>query len=317
MFDFRENIGALAISPDGQTIATSNAQDTIYLWSSATGKPVQKLWRRDAWVQTLLFTFDNRGLISGSLQGDLVIWDIASRNPLRMARPPAGAVNEVALSPDGRTLAVAAGFDVGDVGEASLWDLVSLQSTKTLCNIDTGMGCIAYNTAGTQVAYGWGDAGVGTAQVWDLPANKAMASLSGHTFPVRGVAFHPAGALLATSSNDGSIRMWDIATAMERSKWLAPGGQPGSNQVPDIDFTSDGRYLASGCYDSVVRIWDVAAGTLVVELPRHEGVVDIVAFSSGDQRLISSGSVDGTILIWDTTGLTAGTPSPSPETSGS
>jgi WD40 repeat protein len=56
----------------------------------------------------------------------------------------------------------------------------------------------------------------GEVKLWDVTSGKNIASLEGHTNMVRCVAFRPDGKALVTGSEDGTIRLWDMATVLGR-----------------------------------------------------------------------------------------------------
>jgi WD40 repeat protein/uncharacterized caspase-like protein len=116
---------------------------------------------------------------------------------------------------------------------------------------------------------------------------------TGHTAFVSAVVFSPDGQTLASSSWDGTIKLWDVSTGRE---WRTLRGHTG--QVRAVTFSPDGRMLASGGEDGTVRLWDIATGRVVLTLSGHRTTVATVAFSH-DGRLLASGSADKTIKIWD------------------
>ena len=74
------------------------------------------------------------------------------------------------------------------------------------------------------------------------------------------IAFSPDGTRLAGASWDGTIRVWDLSTGLERLKLTGHDGQ-----VLSLAWSPDGKTLASGGYDSTFRLWNVAGQ---VEAPR-------------------------------------------------
>ncbi len=127
-----------------------------------------------------------------------------------------------------------------------------------------------------------------------IPTSRIQLTLRGHSGPVRFVAFSPDGSLLATSSSDGTARLWDTATGQEIATLTGHGGD-----VTGLDFSPDGTRLATTGYDGTVRLWDVAEGRELALLGRHPGGATGLDFSPDGTRLATSGLEDGTVYLWD------------------
>jgi WD40 repeat protein/uncharacterized caspase-like protein len=131
--------------------------------------------------------------------------------------------------------------------------------------------------------------------VWPLPdlADSASPGPVGHSGGVTSCAFSPDGALLASSSDDATVRIWDVETAAELAVLTGHTGG-----VWSCAFSPDGARLASAGNDGTVRLWDVASGTTKVVLNGHDDWVRSCAFSP-DGALLASSSDDATVRIWD------------------
>lgn len=136
--------------------------------------------------------------------------------------------------------------------------------------------------------------------VWELTTGRVWRSFGGHTGEVSGAAFSPGGSLLASCSQDGTIKIWEVETGREMHTLDGH-----SDPVNAVAFSPDGRRLASaagetfgGNGDNTVRLWNVSTGQELLTLRGHESEVSAVAFSP-DGTLLASSSYDKTVRIWD------------------
>jgi len=118
--------------------------------------------------------------------------------------------------------------------------------------------------------------------------------LRGHSKSVTSVAISAHGNLIATGSQDKTVRVWNALNGVAIGMPL----ERHSDGVTSVTFSPDGERTASGSDDGTVMVWSATRGSaLLPPLIGHEDVVSCVAFSaSGD--LIASGSSDMTIRIW-------------------
>tara|TARA_R110002096_G_scaffold26518_7_gene81765 strand:+ start:3375 stop:8057 length:4683 start_codon:yes stop_codon:yes gene_type:complete len=119
--------------------------------------------------------------------------------------------------------------------------------------------------------------------------------LSGHVSSVNSVAWSPDGTRLASTSDDGTIRLWDAASG-------AAIGEPLTGHsfwVKSVAWSPDGTRLVSGSVDDTIRLWNAASGTAIGEpLTGHFWVMSVAW--SPDGRQLASASRDNTIRLWDT-----------------
>ena len=128
----------------------------------------------------------------------------------------------------------------------------------------------------------------------DQPDSDQHTGTTGHTGMVTGCAFSPDGALLATTSDDGTTRLWQVADRTERAVWTGHTGG-----VWDCAFSPDGRLLATASNDRTARLWEVATGAEVAVLSGHTEWVTSCAFSP-DGRFLATTSDDGAARLWNT-----------------
>jgi len=238
------------------------------------------------------------------------LWDVAdpahpSRlGPILTGSPGGGAVDSVAFSPDGHTLA---GGNLADT--VRLWDVTDPAHPRTLGPILPGGGNVGLSRAGvSSVAFSphghllaSGDYG-GPVRLWDVTdrAHPRPLGLAMIDVPVYSLAFSPDGRNLASGDYGGMVRLWDVTNPA----YLRPLGQPlasGGIQANSVAFSPDGHTLASGSLDGTIRLWDVTGPAdprpLGQPLTGSTVAVDSIAFSP-DGHTLASGSNDGTARLW-------------------
>ena len=89
-------------------------------------------------------------------------------------------------------------------------------------------------------------------------ARPGIATLTGDTDAVNSVAFSPDGKTLASGSDDGTVRLWDVATRQQIGKPFTGSHGDLTGPVISVAFSPDGKTLATGSSDGTVRLWDVA-----------------------------------------------------------
>jgi WD40 repeat protein len=138
-------------------------------------------------------------------------------------------------------------------------------------------------------------------RIWDVATGQAEHLQQVHSGKVTSVALARDGKLLASASDDQTIRVWDIRT--QRLKQVLQAGRIGT-----LEFSPDGRMLASNATegdeshprgDSDISIWDVAKGRLKHVLKGHSRFVGVLVFSPDGSKLASA-SRDESIRVRDT-----------------
>jgi WD40 repeat protein len=241
-----------------------------------------------------------------------------------------GAVDSVAISPDGKTLASSSWDDT-----IKIWNIATGQEIHTLNHNHSSQNSIALSPDGKTLASGFGDMGYSrTIRIWNVVTGKEITTIKRRLDAMTSIAFSPNGKTLASRGGYSIIKIWNVTTWEEiltlkghsgvpwsvafspDSKTLASGNGDGTIKiwnlatgqtirtlytrfsVKSVAFSPDGKTLASCGETKTIKIWNVATGQEIRTLNGHSHWVNSVAFSP-DGKTLASGSGDNTIKLWN------------------
>jgi WD40 repeat protein len=134
-----------------------------------------------------------------------------------------------------------------------------------------------------------------------MPPPPSPCTSSVTTDWVQAVAWSPDSTRILTGSTDGTVRIWDAATA-EPPHQL----RDHTDWVQAVAWSPDSTRILTGGYSGTVRVWDAATAEPLEQLSGHTSGVQAVAWSPDSTRILT-GSTDGTVRVWDaTSGLPVG-----------
>ncbi len=237
-------VRAMALSPDGATLASGSASGQVQLFDLEGNRVVATLPGHTQAVRSLAFSLDGTVLASGGQDG-IRLWDVEARTST--ATLP-GTVTSVAFSPDGATLASGSG------GGVRLWDVETEAEIATYRHGSGGWGpgvnSVAFSPDGTLVASGGDDT---TVRLWEVATGDNVAVLEGHGEPVRSVAFSTDGTMLASGDRGLTVLLWDPVSGELLADLRGEG-----REVNAVAFSPDGRTLAAGTEDGKIGLWDIS-----------------------------------------------------------
>lgn len=198
-----------------------------------------------------------------------------------------GPVTALAVGPDGKTLAYAAGW----AGRPSVIRLIAPDGAS---RESPGQTDAIYGLAftGDRLASAGYDRLV---ELHPLAAGQSRQSLKDHSDAIYGLAVQPGGPLIATCAADRAVKIWDRETGRrlysltDSTDWLYA-----------VAFSPDGKRVAAGGVDKSIRVWELSKteGKLLAAFFAHDGAILRLAFSPDGQTLYSLAD-DRTLKTWD------------------
>jgi WD40 repeat protein len=309
-------IRTLAFSPDGKYFGC-NGDRIIHLWNPQTGKPYDDIGPRPLAKTTVSVYRDGTRLVSNGGGSALQIWNAATRQPITTLKADE-PIHALAFSPDGKWIAGAFSNQVrlwdangqfvadwdgpdepvttlafspdstllasGSAHGVSVWIWRVADGEPILLIPDALDGCsiesLAFHPDNNQLAVGgidWMATGGsnGAVSLWNLKERAEVATFFDGT---TALAIHPSGDILATTTLDNSICLWDLQLRQLLQELIGHDGP-----VTCLAFSPDGNWMVSGSEDHTLRIWDAKGhGQVSLEV---ESQVTSVTFSADGKNL--------------------------------
>ena len=117
-------------------------------------------------------------------------------------------------------------------------------------------------------------------------------TLDDHTKDIETLAFSPSGEILATGSDDSSVKLWRVSDGS-----LITTLDDHTDTIWTLAFSPSGETLATGSEDNSVKLWRVSDGSLITTLDDHTQTIETLAFSPSGETL-ATGSVDNSVKLW-------------------
>ncbi|MBD2500248.1 serine/threonine-protein kinase [Anabaena azotica] len=280
----------LAISPDGNTMASSGDDKIIKLWDLNQLTVVNSVIAHSQAVTSVAFSPRQELLATASDDKSIKLWHLPTLQELFTLEGHSQAVKSVSFSPDGEILA-SGSWDK----QVKLWDISTGQEIFSLKAHQLQISAVAFSPQGQILASASFDR---TIRLWQItrmqnrPRCTLMATLGGHTRAVLAIAFSGDGKILATGSDDNTMRLWDVKTGQLIGTVLGH-----SWSVAAVAFTPNNETLISASWDKTIKLWKVSTTEEIATLASHLDSVCAVAVNPVAQ-LIASGSRDKTIKLW-------------------
>jgi WD40 repeat protein len=285
-------VTAIAFAGDGSRVAATTTEG-VFEWNVRTGRRRVLARARHEFV-TLAFAGDDRLLLVGNcgcegMRTGIRVYDERTGRLVRMVRSARkGWIDDIAVSLDGASFALADLDEESGVGRVSVWDTRRWRRTASIVELPAvEVTTIGFSPDGTRLAVGAAD---GTAGLWSVRGRRQLMSFLGHTSAIGRMAFSPDAREIVTTSTDGTARVWSLRgmeqVAVDAAGDVGAGGVIGARGLTAI---VDG---------SAVKVWGLPQGRLKASFPIESDPQGWPAILSPDGSLAGS-SLRRAIVIWD------------------
>ncbi len=292
--DQKQDVTALAVSHDGRRLVTGASDGRLRLWRRAHpqddeqrergGQPelLMTLAGQSAEVTALAFSPDGAQILSGGRDGLFCLWEAATGRLLLTRSMRAGEIVSVAFTADSRQLLVVAFYAIG------LWD----SADGTLVQRLTYAPQARLDFARRRVLFFYTD-----------PASSREEEATGSLPPgvrraILCAACSPDGRRVLAGFNDGTARLWDLASGALLTTLVTSMGR-----VSALCFTPDGEQALTASEDGWLRLWDLTSGHLLSALSVEVIITHLACSLDGKQVL--AGCNDSRARLWSFASLRA------------
>lgn len=286
-------VPSMAVSKDGEMVATSCTDNKIRVWELNGAKVKHLIEAGEVACSSVQFSSDGKFLVAVMSDRKVRMWNLQSK--AEVGTPGTGATPFLNLSKT--TIPVWAAVFSENSGqlltvggtEARIWDVATGKTQQTFTP-QSAVASVAFSPSGDRFVTGsWDNA----ARIWDLKSGVALNKLSGvHTRFVNTSVFSPDGQLILTASDDRTAGLWDAESGKLVGRLIGHTGR-----VTAASFSPDGTRVVTTSDDRTARIWDVKTLQTLFTLQGHSQAVLCAQYSPNGKTIVTGGD-DTTAILW-------------------
>ncbi len=318
-------ITAVALNQDGTLAVTGSLSHEIRIWAHDGTSRV--LTSHSGLISGLHILPGDTKLISGSADGHLKIWDMASATPL-LSMDHGNAISALSVTTDGNTLVTG-----GQKGIVKIWNTSDGALIHTLQNGESAVSATHISLDNSRLISGTKDNQI---SVWDLPSGTLLENLTSGVHGLHSVSFSNDSHAIIISTDDGSIRRVNlhfhevlpshstsiIGVAFQQSEQVLSASEDGMVRLFDtvkhkplwntqhgkpihaMASSPDGKTFATAGSDKLIKRFNMSDGQLLENgtLQGHQMAVTALSYQQESPHRLISGSADHSVILWNQLG---------------
>ncbi|BBM86722.1 serine/threonine-protein kinase [Candidatus Uabimicrobium amorphum] len=265
-------------------IISVGVDQKIIHWNADTGKILQTFAQKELMISTSCSN-DESMLAAISINGTVMIWDIASGKKIRHLRNKNWNFHSVIFSPDDKKLLLT----TYNPAVIQVVEIKTGKVQKTLSKHKNRISHMTFNKDGTLLISADNS---GLICLWQYTTGKILQTFSGHKNIVNRAVFSPDEKQIISVSDDETIRIWDVASGKQQHILRGHEGA-----VTSVVYLSQ-NVVASASVDKTIRLWNLHTQKTSRILRGHKDAVSGLAHIKATNTLASS-SLDATVRLWD------------------
>lgn len=256
----KASIYMLAFSPDGTTLASAGADQSVAIWNTSTWKLVRRIKGESGTVHALTFSPDGNALAAGAENGTIRLWNTSTWTDPEVILVHNSSVRALAFSRDGKRL-VSADRDERPQLEGCLGRVRSLFSIDKTDD---------------------------TIKVWDTSRWSLLHTLSHSRSRVVALDFDPSGQLLARGEEDSEIAILRTETWQTTKRLEFEHGA-----LATLVFNRDGTQLAGGGGRRGLTIWGTTGWAVIED---KTSLIQAIDYKS-TKNVLAAGNRNGVVTL--------------------
>lgn len=230
------SINIAAFSTDSKILAIGDNNGTVEVWNIEREMVLKSTFKSfKNGLEAISVSPDGKLIVTGGDEGNgsnsLKVWNANDGKKIFTMTGHVNGINSVCFSPDGKFI-VSGSCD----GNIKVWNVLTGKEVKNIGSTRSMVSSVNFSSDGKYLVSGHYFE-ENTVKVWDFTTGEELKSFQGHTGKVKSAQFSSDGKNIVSTSDDGSVKIWDVATGKCK---VTRYDVPNSNDW--IAVTPDGRF---------------------------------------------------------------------------